>query len=76
VEFIDKGAHSSCPNVYFAISGAGAKTRSSNAPKHNKSLYYNEDVEALAYLEFSGKTLKFEFIDKTGKLMWTKTITK
>lgn len=76
VEFIDKGAHSACPSTHFAISGAGAKTRTSTGLKHGKQLYYNEKVEALAYLEFKGKTLLFEFIDKHGTLLWSKTITK
>jgi tartrate-resistant acid phosphatase type 5 len=76
VELIDKGAHSACPNVSFIISGAGAKVRSSNAPKHAKSLYYNESIEALAYFEFSGNTAKLEFIDKNGALLYAKTITK
>jgi hypothetical protein len=76
VEFIDKGAHAQCPSVHFIISGAGAKVRSSNAPKHAKSLYYNESIEALAYFEFSGNSMKLEFIDKTGALMWSKTVTK
>jgi tartrate-resistant acid phosphatase type 5 len=76
MEFIDKGAHGACPNVSFVISGAGAKLRSSSAPKHNKSLFYNQSVEALAYIEILGNTAKLEFIDKNGGLLFTKTITK
>jgi tartrate-resistant acid phosphatase type 5 len=78
LEFIDKGAHSACPNVYFVISGAGAKTREKFqlTPTHKLSRYYNEKIPGLAYLEFSGRTLQFEFIDKNGTLLWSKTITK
>jgi tartrate-resistant acid phosphatase type 5 len=76
MEFIDKGAHSACPSVYFMISGAGSKLRSSSAPKHGKSLFYNQSVEALAYIEIVANTAKIEFIDKNGSLLYAKTITK
>ena len=45
-----------------------AIVRTSNAPTHDDSLFYDETVVALAYLEFAGKTLKFLFIDKNGSV--------
>jgi tartrate-resistant acid phosphatase type 5 len=76
MEFIDQGAHAACPKVSFVISGAGSKLRSSNAPKHSKSLFYNQSVESLAYIEILGSTAKVEFIDKNGSLIYSKSITK
>jgi hypothetical protein len=78
VEIIDKGRDTDCPETYFVISGAGAKTRESFdfVPTDPSQLYYNEDTEAFAYMEFEGGTLRFEFIDKLGAVLYTTTITK
>lgn len=62
-ELIDKGTDSNCPNTYFAISGAGAKTRSSDFSKVAGSLYYDETVEGFAYMEFTSTSFLFEFYD-------------
>jgi hypothetical protein len=62
-EFIDKGQDSKCPNTYFSISGAGAKTRSSAYPKVSHSLYYDESIEGFAYMEFTATSFTFAFYD-------------
>lgn len=77
-EFIDKGRDANCPNTYFIISGAGAKVRERSGliPDDSSQLFYDEEIEGFAYLEFNGNTLLFEFIDKLGAVSYTKTITK
>ena len=77
-ELIDKGRDADCPQTYFAISGAGSKTRESFAftPTDDKQLFYDEMTEGFAYLEFSGNTLLFQFIDRTGVVSFSKMITK
>jgi len=76
MEFIDRGMNPACPNQWFAISGAGAKVRSSAASTVPKQLFYDESIEGLAYLEFSGNQLRWQFIDSSGKVLWEKTLTK
>jgi len=82
MEFIDKGRDGACPNTYFAISGAGSKTRDAGDEfwrtdtGGSQMLFYNEEIEGFAYMEFDGASLHFQFIDKNGELLWEKTITK
>lgn len=78
MEFIDKGRDSKCPETYFVISGASSKTREKFelTPKDEEQIYYEEEIEGFAYLEFAGNKLVFEFIDKTGNVTFAKTITK
>lgn len=78
LELIDKGRDESCPNTYFAISGAGAKTRETFAlvPSDERQLFFTDTTEGFAYLQFEGNTLLFEFIDKLGAVLFSKTITK
>lgn len=82
LEFIDKGRDSNCPNTYFAISGAGAKTRDAGNEfwradtAGGSQLFYNETIEGFAYMEFNGPKLHFQFIDKNGALLWEKTLSK
>jgi hypothetical protein len=78
LELIDKGRDEDCPDTYFAISGAGSKTRESFAfvPEDPEQIFYTEETEGFAYLEFDGPTLRLEFIDKLGAVLYTKTITK
>lgn len=78
MEFIDKGRDSKCQNTYFVISGASSKTREKFelTPTDDGSIYYDEEIEGFAYLEFKGPKLEFQFIDKTGKVTFSKTITK
>ena len=82
LEFIDKGRDGDCPNTYFAISGAGSKTRDSGDEfwrtdtGGDSQLFYNEDIEGFAYMEFDGSNLLFQFIDKNGDVLWEKPITK
>jgi hypothetical protein len=78
MEFIDKGRDSSCPETYFIISGAASKTREGNefTPTDSSQVYYEDQIEGFAYFEFSDNKLLFEFIDKTGAVTFTKTMTK
>lgn len=78
LELIDKGRDEDCPDTYFAISGAGSKTRESFAfvPTDPEQLFYTDETEGFAYLEFDGPTLRLEFIDKLGAVVYTKVITK
>ncbi len=78
LEFIDKGRDSACPNTHFIISGAGSKTRESFelTPTDSKQIFYTEVIEGFAYLEFEGNKLTFEFIDRNGKVLFTKIMTK
>jgi tartrate-resistant acid phosphatase type 5 len=78
LEFIDKGREPACPNTHFVISGAGSKTRESFdfVPSDPGQVFYNETIEGFAYMEFEGNKLLFEFIDKDGKILFTKTIMK
>lgn len=78
MEFIDKGRDSKCPDTHFVISGAASKTRDGTdfTPTDAKQIYYEDQIEGFAYMEFSGATLLFEFIDKTGEVTFTKTIKK
>ncbi|HLM73220.1 MAG TPA: metallophosphoesterase, partial [Polyangiaceae bacterium] len=78
MEFIDKGRDSKCPETYFVVSGASSKTRDNFdfTPKDKGQIYYEENIEGFAYLEISANKLLFEFIDKTGKVTFTKTIIK
>lgn len=63
-ELIDKGQDTSCPNTYFAISGAGAKTNEPGfALPIGKSEYFDYDIEGYAYLELSEDSFLFEFYD-------------
>jgi hypothetical protein len=75
-EFIEKGRHGECPDTHFAISGAGSKVRSSRAPKDPKSLYFDDEAPAFAYLEITADELHFEFIDMCGNKRFEKDITK
>ncbi|WP_437807550.1 metallophosphoesterase [Sorangium sp. So ce1078] len=78
LELIDKGRDERCPGTYFAISGAGSKIRRAHGsvPSDPRQLFYTEETEGFAYLEFEGSTLRFEFIDKQGAVIYAKTITK
>jgi hypothetical protein len=80
LEFIDKGRDADCPNTYFVISGAGAKTRSAGSFGLDKGdgfqRFYNEEIEGFAYMEFDGPNLFFQFIDKNGVVLWEKPLTK
>ncbi|WP_437670381.1 metallophosphoesterase [Sorangium sp. So ce131] len=78
LELIDRGRDERCPRTYFAISGAGSKTRASSAlvPNDPRQLFFNDDTEGFAYLQFERRTLLFEFIDKRGVVLYTKTLTK
>ncbi|WP_438022934.1 metallophosphoesterase [Sorangium sp. So ce233] len=78
LELIDKGRDVDCPNTYFAISGAGSKTRPASAavPADPRQLFYTEAIEGFAYLRFEGDSLLFEFIDKHGAVLYAKAITK
>lgn len=78
LELIDKGRDGDCPNTYFVISGAGAKTREGFdlVPTDPDQLFYNEDIEGFAYMEINGPTMLLEFIDKNGQILHTTTITK
>ncbi len=71
MEFIDKGRDAQCPNTFFAISGAGAKTRDSSQPTQPNQLFYDHSIEGLAYLEFTDRAMHFEFIDKNGNVLFT-----
>lgn len=77
-ELIDKGRDKDCPDTWFIISGAGSKTREGSdlVPTDEKQLFYEDQTEGFAYMEFTGNTLKLEFIDKTGAVNFSKTITK
>ena len=78
MEFIDKGRDSSCPSTYFVISGAASKTREGFdfTPTDERQLYYEDEIEGFAYLEFQGTKLTVEFINKDGVVAFSKTITK
>jgi tartrate-resistant acid phosphatase type 5 len=78
LEFIDKGRDEDCPNTYFAISGAGSKLRDTFAliPRDERQVYFDDNTEGFAYLEFDGRNLLFEFIDKLGAVNFSTTITK
>ncbi|XYH94087.1 metallophosphoesterase [Sorangium sp. So ce1128] len=77
LELIDKGRDALCPNTYFAISGAGSKTRPSGlASVDARQLFYTDRIEGFAYLQFEGDTLLFEFIDKEGAVLYVKAISK
>ncbi|MDC0677694.1 purple acid phosphatase family protein [Sorangium atrum] len=78
LEFIDKGRDEGCPSTYFAISGAGSKTRpvSPSVPTERGQLFFTDKTEGFAYLRFEGRSLLFEFIDKQGAVIFTKTISK
>jgi len=78
LEFIDKGRDGDCPNTYFVISGAGSKTRESFelTPTDQGQIFYTEVIEGFSYMEFDANKLYFEFIDRDGKILFTKTMTK
>lgn len=64
LEFIDKGQDPSCPNTYFAISGAGAKTRTSGALiTIAEQLYFEDTRLGFARMHFTSTELLFEFYD-------------
>lgn len=81
VEWIDAGRDPNCPATHFIVSGAGSKTRSGGVLRSqdgpgDKQLFYNDTVEAFAYLEFSGRSALIEFIDKDGRLLFTRRLRK
>jgi tartrate-resistant acid phosphatase type 5 len=39
-------------------------------------LYYEDQTEGFACMEFTGNTIHFQFIDRTGAVNFSKTITK
>jgi hypothetical protein len=77
-ELIDKGRDGDCPNTHFVVSGSGAKTRESFdfTPTDDKQLFYDEMTEGYLYLELTGNTMLFQFIDRTGAVSFSKMITK
>ena len=78
LELIDKGRDGDCPDTYFVVSGAAAKTRDGFdlVPTDPEQLFYNEDIEGFVYMEIDGPTLRMEFIDKNGQVLHTQTMTK
>ncbi|MDC3952611.1 metallophosphoesterase [Polyangium jinanense] len=78
LEFIDRGRDDDCPGTYFVVSGAGAKTRDTFdfVPTDEKQLYFSDGFEGFAYMEFDGPKLSFEFIDRNGAVVFSKTMTK
>lgn len=83
MEFIDQGRDPNCPNVSFMISGAGAKLRETREelmfPEDaggEFQRFYQQDIEGFAYVEINGKTLDFDFIDKNGKVLYSKSLSK
>jgi hypothetical protein len=62
-EFIDKGQDAQCPSTYFAISGAGSKTRESAYGKVSSSLYYDEAVEGFMYFVVTPTQVTIESYD-------------
>lgn len=76
LELIDKGRDERCPDTYFAISGAGSKTRSSSAPPDPRQLFYTHATEGFVYMQFEGDRLLLQFIDKDGAVLYAKGITR
>ncbi len=76
LEFINQGQDSNCPNTSFAISGAGAKIRTSSAPLVPSSVFFDDTTEGFAYIEITESMMTFEFIDKNGNLLFTWNIEK
>ncbi|WP_437730785.1 metallophosphoesterase [Sorangium sp. So ce1335] len=78
LELIDKGRDARCPDTYFAISGAGSKTRPASAfvPRDPRQLFYTDATEGFVYLQFEGDRLLLQFIDKHGAVLYAKGITK
>ena len=75
-EFINKGRDPNCPNTFFAISAAGAKTTNSTAPLDQSSLFLDDTTVGFAYLELTETSLLFEFYDKDGNLSFSKILQK
>ncbi len=83
MEFIDQGRDPNCPEVSFMISGAGAKLRATRDvlqfPEDaggDFQRFYQQDIEGFAYVEINGKKLDFDFIDKNGKVLYSKSLSK
>ncbi|MGK4003302.1 tartrate-resistant acid phosphatase type 5 family protein [Sorangium sp. So ce1036] len=78
LEFIDKGRDERCPGTYFAVSGAGSKTRPASAlvPTDPKQLFYTDEIEGFAYMQLEGRALRFEFIDRRGVVLYATTLVK
>ena len=49
---------------------------SSRGETHTSGEADQQDIEGFAYVEINGKTLDFEFIDKNGKVLYSKSLSK
>ena len=67
-QLIDRGRDASCPNTFFAVSGAGSKTTTSTFPDEPGQLFYDDTIEGFAYLSFTQAAMQFAFydVDATG----------
>lgn len=77
-EVIARGRGPSCLDTCFFIRGAGSKVRprGPSIPDDPSQLFYDEQLPGFADLEFDGKTLVFEFIDKFGAVSYTLILPK
>jgi hypothetical protein len=75
-EFIEKGRDPNCPNTHFLVTGAGSKVRASRAPRDAKSVYFDDQAEAFAYLEITEQRMHVEFIDMCGNTRFERDITR
>lgn len=62
-----------CRGTELAVSGAGAS--GTDLPGRNKNRFQSKELGFL-YVTIVGRTLTAEFIDKTGKTEFTRTLTK
>lgn len=62
-----------CKGTELAVSGAGASA--TDLPGRNKTRFQSKELGFL-YVTITGRTLTAEFIDKTGKVEFTRTLTK
>ena len=75
-EFIDAGRDPNCPDTHFMVTGAGSKVRASPAPRDAKSVYFDDQTEAFAYLEITEQRMHVEFVDMCGNTRFTRDITR
>ena len=75
-EFIEKGRDPNCPDTHFMVTGAGSKVRASRAPRDAKSVYFDDQTEAFAYLEITEQRMHVEFIDMCGNTRFERDITR
>ena len=65
-----------CAGAELIVTGAGAKVKDFDNETRNATRFQDDQTEGFVYVSIDGNTATVEFIDKTGNLDYSDTITK